>query len=820
MFSNHILTPFCRLINLKLSTNILTILLLTVYSIHLNANHYVGILQVEGGTISTSDATVVCTSDDSQDIINFFVDGAEGPYSLWVVTDTNGTILATQGNGAIDFTNASPGDCIVYHMAFKTFIFPPLSGVNVNALVGWYALSNGITVTRLHDCDDHNNGDGNGDDCDLTIQGGVISGISNDRLYRTIIANRASGSVSVINTQTNEVISTLALPDAGEPTYVVHNDYNNTFLVGDFKGRVIAFDDQNFEITGSAEAGFGVFHMWLSPNRQQLWVNNIADRTISVINPNTMENITTINAPSDLGAFTQHDVIVSPDNSAAFVTFLGGDADDYVIKYNTSTFEEEARAAVGPDPHVSLTSVNDKLYVASQGSGEIAVLNRSDLSEVTVLNIPNAHGLGMNNAGTYLYVGNIAEGGMSATYTIDLLTNTLIGLPVDAPFSAPHNYAVSSDDSKLFITHSGASNDQVSVYSLSPTPTLIGTIGVGSNPFGLASYCTAERFNEIDICAGDQVSDAFDVGIHGASGPNAAWVITDLDLNILAVPPSPPFDLDGAGTGSCYIWHLSFEDGLTGAEVGDNAGDLDGCFDLSNPILVVREDCGPTGNDNTAPNTNGDAVGDACGVNSGTIVLCDGSGTNINVCTSDGVDSSFDVCVNDNEGGSFWVIIDADRNLIAQQDGNTFDFEGAPAGLCIICHVSYEGEIIGLESGMPVDDVEGCVDFSNEISVTRFVDDPAYCYGLNSISQELSFQTIGNPVNDQLRLQIQSDFSGQSRVIIYDIIGRTLFNNTIHVNRGQTNVEIETSEFDPGLHFIQLNNKQKSIMDTFIKEGN
>jgi len=92
------------------------------------------------------------------------------------------------------------------------------------------------------------------------------------------------------------------------------------------------------------------------------------------------------------------------------------------------------------------------------------------------------------------------------------------------------------------------------------------------------------------ICAGDGTSDAFDVTITDTQGTNFAWVITDDELNILALPPSPPFDLDGAGPGTCLIWGLSFEDGLMGAEVGANAGDLMGCFDLSNPITVVRND--------------------------------------------------------------------------------------------------------------------------------------------------------------------------------------------------------------------------------------
>jgi len=69
-------------------------------------------------------------------------------------------------------------------------------------------------------------------------------------------------------------------------------------------------------------------------------------------------------------------------------------------------------------------------------------LTRSDLSEVTTVNVPNAHGLGINSDGTYLHIGNISDGGTSATYTLDLATNTHVGSPVDAPFAAPHKLQV------------------------------------------------------------------------------------------------------------------------------------------------------------------------------------------------------------------------------------------------------------------------------------------------------------------------------------------------------------------------------------------
>lgn len=90
------------------------------------------------------------------------------------------------------------------------------------------------------------------------------------------------------------------------------------------------------------------------------------------------------------------------------------------------------------------------------------------------------------------------------------------------------------------------------------------------------------------ICAGDGVPDPIDVAVSGGAGTNSAWIITDDENNILALPAAPPFDLDGAGAGICRIWYLTYEDDLLGLEVDLNANDLEGCFALSNFITVTR----------------------------------------------------------------------------------------------------------------------------------------------------------------------------------------------------------------------------------------
>jgi len=76
---------------------------------------------------------------------------------------------------------------------------------------------------------------------------------------------------------------------------------------------------------------------------------------------------------------------------------------------------------------------------------------------------------------------------------------------------------------------------------------------------------------------------------------NNGWVITDSATGeILGLPPGPPFDLDGAGPGLCDIWYIRYTTGTTGIATGNNISDIEGCFDLSNPIVVTRltgDDC-------------------------------------------------------------------------------------------------------------------------------------------------------------------------------------------------------------------------------------
>ena len=99
------------------------------------------------------------------------------------------------------------------------------------------------------------------------------------------------------------------------------------------------------------------------------------------------------------------------------------------------------------------------------------------------------------------------------------------------------------------------------------------------------------------ICVGDGISDMIHVTLTGEQGAASAWIITDEDGTILDLPETFPFDFEGAGSGTCNIYNVSFSGMLDILEVGVSLSDLQGCFALSNPVTIVRNSGGDCNDD-------------------------------------------------------------------------------------------------------------------------------------------------------------------------------------------------------------------------------
>ncbi len=308
-----------------------------------------------------------------------------------------------------------------------------------------------------------------------------------------VVANRASGSISVIDAATARLVGTYALPAAAntpEPMYVTASTSGDRVFVGDRgNDRVVVFDSSDWSVVGTVPAGAGVFHMWTGPGDRQLWVNNDIDNTTTVIDPTRLEVMATVATPPDLVAagYKPHDVIVDPSGRFAYVTLVGGVDHDWVVQFSTRTFAELNRAAVGLDPHVSVTRSSSALWVPAQNSNVVQLLDLRTLAPLTEIPIPGAHGAGMSPNGEVFYTTNLPGGGADGLWAIDTRTADVLGA-VDTEYAVPHNVVV-TPARNVFVTHSGATSDKVTVYRVSanrPVPVAAGEVTVGLNPFGLA----------------------------------------------------------------------------------------------------------------------------------------------------------------------------------------------------------------------------------------------------------------------------------------------------------------------------------------------
>ena len=215
----------------------------------------------------------------------------------------------------------------------------------------------------------------------------------------------------------------------------------------------------------------------------------------------------------------------------------------------------------------------------------------------------------------------------------------------------------------------------------------------------LASEISGGPFDFIVDGTADNIpADGITIEASGSDLGESGWVVTDTEGNILGLPPTfTAPDFDAAGPGTCLVWYISYEEGLSGLEMGMNANDLDGLFVLSNPITVNRLD---------APTLVGGPF---------TFTVGDGNPDNI----AEGaitVEGGFAL-----EGQSSWIVTDESGNILGLPPTFTApDFDDAGEGTCLIWYITFAEGLTGLAMGNNVSDLAGAVyELSNSIEVLR-----------------------------------------------------------------------------------------------------
>ena len=307
---------------------------------------------------------------------------------------------------------------------------------------------------------------------------------------QVVVANRAAGTITVIDVASDTVAQTIALQGGNafpEPMYV--EPAAGLLFVGDrANDRVVAYDPATWLLVGEVPVGAGVFHMKSDPFEETLWVVNDVDGTLSIVDPAGLVAVGVTPIPADLAAMggKPHDVVV--DKHFAYVSIVGlAGESDYVVQFRRSDLAEHGRRAVGKDPHLVLRQQNPHLFVPTQGGNAVTVLRRFGLAPVAEVAVPGAHGAWMAGNGGVLYTTNLPGGGVGGLVTLDARTHAVLGV-TDTPYATPHNIASSPSGEKVYVTHSGATADKVSVYACAGNalvPELQGEVTVGLNPFGI-----------------------------------------------------------------------------------------------------------------------------------------------------------------------------------------------------------------------------------------------------------------------------------------------------------------------------------------------
>ena len=303
--------------------------------------------------------------------------------------------------------------------------------------------------------------------------------------------------------------------------------------------------------------------------------------------------------------------------------------------------------------------------------------------------------------------------------------------------------------------------DQLRLWGVSYTGNLLADLGDDAGAIALSDGCYTLSDNFVlirreevmggevslangdvlaNICPGDDMEDLLPFQTTGTTTDQYTYVITDTDNNIVGFAPDGELDFNNLSAPAILrVWGLAYS-GIITAQGGDNAATTplsSECYELSdNFITVIRE------------------VPDG-----GAVSTTDGQ-TSLYLCTDDGfADEIFFSTTGASNTPYAYLITDENNNVMAVlTDVDSFDFEGAEAGVCRVWGVAYTGAFN--------------VDIVGENAAEVALSDD--CYGLSEnfitvVRGQLNAGTVTTSSGADIRYTCPGD--GESDVITLDSVG-------------------------------------------------
>jgi len=286
------------------------------------------------------------------------------------------------------------------------------------------------------------------------------------------VTNHVSNSVSVIDTASNTVVSTIGVGQ--RPLGVaITPDGSRAYVVNRVSNSVSVIDTTSNTVVASVGVGHEPHSVAITPDGSRAYVGNFSSNSVSVIDTASNTVVSTIGCSSPAG------IAITPDGSRAYVANYNP-SDVSVIDTTSNAVVTTFGVGDGPQ-RIAITPDGSRAYVPnSYYRTTVSVIDTASNTVVTTVGglgqFPT--GVAITPDGSRAYVSNAGPSNVSVIDTASNTVVTTVGVG-----SSPYDVAITSDGSRAYVANTGSNN--VSVIDTTSN-TVVATVGVGVNPYGVA----------------------------------------------------------------------------------------------------------------------------------------------------------------------------------------------------------------------------------------------------------------------------------------------------------------------------------------------
>ena len=264
---------------------------------------------------------------------------------------------------------------------------------------------------------------------------------------RVYVTNFGSGTVSVIDTATNQIVP------------VNETLTNNAGIV----------------------VGLGPYGIAVNPSGAKVYVANSISNSVSVIDAVSNTAIKVVSVGSQ-----PYGVAVSPAGSKVYVTNYAGnsvsvintanDSVEYLVAINGLPFNKPYGIAVNP--------AGTRVYVANEGAGTVSVINAANDTVLNTVNVGNSpRGLAVSPDGTKVYVVNSGDRTVSV---IDATSGAYLVTALEGMGELANFIAFNPAGTLAYVTNQGASRpgDLAAIDVATDLAPSAAPVGSGLHSFG------------------------------------------------------------------------------------------------------------------------------------------------------------------------------------------------------------------------------------------------------------------------------------------------------------------------------------------------